>query len=210
MYLPRFIETRLKRRRQKHAEALFHQLPLGPNDLVIDGGANVGKITALLAGTGAKVLAYEPNPEAFVQLQCAFEGHPRVECVPQALSDHNGSELLYQHKRHKPGCLDHSEAASLISDKRNIDPDHPIKVECRDIRNLMDSLNTRVRLMKLDVEGAEFAILHRLIDTGHIHQIDQIFCETHELKARSLRKEREHLRKRLRREEIRHVNLDWG
>jgi len=209
MFLPRFIEKRRKRRREKRTQALFRRQALGPGDVVIDGGANIGAVTVRLAGTGARVLAFEPNPDAFAHLQLAFEGHPRVECIPQALSDYNGEGWLYLHKRHQQKDISYSKAASLIADKRNINPQAVHKISCRDICDVIASLDDRVRLLKLDVEGAEFRILHRLIDTGMIGQIDQVFCETHELKAPSLRAEGRRLRQRLRREGIQHVNLDW-
>ena len=51
---------------------------LQPGDLVLDCGANVGKISTLMARTGANVLAYEPDPYAFSRLTEACADLPNV------------------------------------------------------------------------------------------------------------------------------------
>jgi len=204
------IRRRLsKKRRQKASMRAFERFTIEPGDLVIDAGANFGRITLHLIGRGARVQAFEPNPVAFRHLQIAFGNHPQVECIQKGLSDHNGSAKLYLHKKQADDALHYSEASSLLADKRNVDPGNAVEIELVDIAEVVSAAKGQVRLLKLDVEGAEFAILNRLIDTGLIHRIDQVFCETHEGKIPSLREAARELHQRLDREGIRHVNLDW-
>src|SRR5690606_36004155 len=50
------------------------------DDVVLDCGANVGSITALLAQSKATVHAFEPNPYAYAKLQQAFRYYHNVHC----------------------------------------------------------------------------------------------------------------------------------
>src|SRR5262245_37862721 len=54
------------------------------------------------------------------------------------------------------------------------------EIECIDIDRFVRSLVRRVRLLKLDIEGAEIAVINRIIDAGSIDSIDQVAAETHE------------------------------
>lgn len=204
------LDRLTRRRRQKAAIRAFNAFPIAEDDIVIDGGANIGKVTLSLIGRGARIFAYEPNPFAFAHLARAFGKHPQVTCLQKGLSDHNGTTPLYLHRQHDPNRpQNRSEAASLLADKRNIDARHKVTVDVVDIVEAVASAGNHVRLLKLDIEGAEYQVLDRLLDSGVIHRIDQIFCETHDHKAPSLRHETRRLRRRLAREGIRHVNLDW-
>ena len=62
-------------------------------------------------------------------------------------------------------------------------PDYAVKLEqinCIDIDAFVRQLGKRVRLMKVDIEGAEIEVLNRLMDTGAIDLIDHVIVETHE------------------------------
>jgi len=207
--IPRTFSKIAKRRRQKKAVRAFRHFSIQPGDVVIDGGANYGRVTLRLIGTGARIEAYEPNPAAFEHLSKAFGQHPQVNCIRKGLSDHNGTAKLYLHHRSEQDSLHYSEASSLIRDKWNISRDNAVEIELVDIADVVNAIDDQIRLLKLDIEGGEYTVLDRLLDTGLIHRIDQVFCETHELKIPSLRNETAKLRQRLARENITHVNLDW-
>ena len=49
---------------------------LGPGDVCIALGANIGEVTVPLAETGATVHAFEPDPDTFAQLMSACARHP--------------------------------------------------------------------------------------------------------------------------------------
>jgi SAM-dependent methyltransferase len=53
---------------------LSRELRLGPGKLVVDLAAGTGKLTALLVGTGAEVVAVEPLAEMRAELQRALPG----------------------------------------------------------------------------------------------------------------------------------------
>lgn len=94
------IIYRLKRQRPSSALKMRDHVAfanIGPGDLVIDCGANMGHITQMLADKGAEVHAFEPNPDAFKILQKRFEGSPAVRLFPEAVLDGPGMMTLYLH-----------------------------------------------------------------------------------------------------------------
>ncbi len=199
-----------KARRKRRAKAIFHAQELRPGDLAIDCGANVGEITRLLAANGATVHAFEPNPIAFEVLARETTDLGNVSLHQCAVSDRAGTARLFLHRKLKHDPLGHSAGSSLVGAKHNLDPDNSIEVPVVDLADFIESLPSRVRLLKIDVEGLEAVLLNHLIDRGVINRIDQVFCETHELKVPGLLADCRALRQRLARENITHVNLDWA
>jgi hypothetical protein len=59
-------------------------------------------------------------------------------------------------------------------------------------------LRKRVRLLKLDIEGAEIPVINQLIDSSTIDLIDLLVVETHEKQQPSLIEETDRLRNRIR------------
>ncbi len=182
---------------------------LGPGDVAVDCGANVGDVTALLARGGATVHAFEPNPVAFAELERRFEGVGHVRCHRQAVAVGAGPRRLFLHERAEEDGLRWSTGSSLLSAKPNVRQESFVKVETVDLCDFLRGLGVQVRLLKLDVEGAEVELLDRLLDTGLVHSIDHIFVETHEEKIPELRVGTRALRVRLRHLGLSHVNLDW-
>ena len=71
------------------------------------------------------------------------------------------------------------------------------KVECIDLSEFVTSLNRPVRLLKIDIEGAEIAVVNRLIDTRAMDLIDLAIVETHETQQPSLLEATNALRERI-------------
>lgn len=208
-HLAKKTNSLLKARRERAAQEQFGRVTLRPRDIAIDCGANVGDVTARLAAGGARVTAFEPNPDAYAMLSARFRGSDRVTCMPAAVTDRAGIERLYLNRRYDRDPLRHSGGSSLLSSKHNLDASRYVDVETIDLAAFIHALGQRVRVLKLDIEGAEFRVLNHLIDTGAIGLIDRVFCETHEFKAPGLAARRRTLRRRLKRNKIGHVNLDW-
>lgn len=158
-------------------EPAFHAL--GPGDIGIDCGANLGAITRVMAAGGAEIHAFEPNPVAFDALARATAGLPNVRLHRQAVLDAPGRMPLHLHLNDARNPARFSASSSLMPDKRNVDPAQGIEVEVIDLPAFIEALGRPVALLKIDVEGAEYAILHALIDRGTIHRIGRVFVETH-------------------------------
>jgi FkbM family methyltransferase len=173
----------------------FHAL--GPGDIAIDCGANLGAITRILAAGGATVHAFEPNPDAFAELRQAVGHLPHVHLHPAAVLDAPGEMMLHLHLNYARNPARLSSGSSLIADKRNVDDRHGVKVPVIDLPSFIAGLPGRVKLLKIDVEGAEYAILHALIDRGVIDRVDRVFVETHAHAIPSLRDTDARLRQRI-------------
>ena len=60
------------------------------------------------------------------------------------------------------------------------DDSNAVEVEVVDIISFIEDLDRDVRIIKMDIEGAEWEVMNRLIDHPVLSRIDCIFVETHE------------------------------
>ena len=181
---------------------------LGPGTIAIDCGANVGSYTAYMTERGARVYAFEPNPHAFAVLERTFAGAPNVECRGQAVSDRAGTARLYLHAQAEEDQVLWSVGSSLVASKGNVAASY-VDVETIDLDAFIAGLDRPVTLLKLDVEGAELAILGRLLDSGRLAAIEHVLVEMHDTRIPALREEGAALRARLADAGLRNIWLDW-
>jgi FkbM family methyltransferase len=156
---------------------LFHQL--GPGDIAIDCGANLGAITKVLGAHGATVHAFEPNPDAFRVLTEQTAAMPNVHRHNQAVLDRPGEMTLYLHLNYALNPERFSSRSSLIAEKRNVDEAGGVKVKVIDLVDFILRLDRPVKLLKVDIEGAEYDLLNGLIDRGAMDRVEAVFVETH-------------------------------
>ncbi len=187
----------------------FLAIELGATDIAIDCGANVGDVTEHLSSSGATVYAFEPNPYAFASLQRRFAQRANVRCFQQGVLDCDDVRRLYFHQRSEQDEVHWSTGSSLLAYKGNVRNDKFVDTPVIDLSAFIASLRARVKLLKIDVEGVEGAILRKLLATGVIHSVDHVFVEMHERKVPELRGETDGLRRLLKTMNVTHVNLDW-
>ena len=200
-----------RKRLEEKARKQFFSIKLEKNDIAIDCGANIGKITEHLCKSGADVYCFEPNPYAFKVLQDRFSGMQNVHLFQKGVYDKNSFMKLYLHKKHSDEDeVRRSTASSLLDFKYNINNKKYVEVQIIDLCEFIESLNHRVRILKMDVEGVEFAILKKIIDSDVIGKIDYIFLETHDHKIPELKAEAQAVRKLIKKRKIENINLDWG
>jgi FkbM family methyltransferase len=173
---------KLKRRLMQRAEARFQAFAaaLGPGDVVLDLGANVGDMTALLAAGGAEVHAYEPEPETFALLQARFAGAANVHLHQAAVSDRDGTTELILPASFAEKPRSASKAASIAHDRYKRDGHFAHSVATCDIRKIIAALSSRPCLIKMDIEGAEIVVLDAMREAGLFGEDLAVFVETHE------------------------------
>ncbi len=134
---------------------------LEPGDIFVDVGANIGYDTVLasrLVGASGGVIAIEASPRAFSLLTRNVElnGLTNVRAVKAAVSDRVGKLDLYEIYELNIGA-----ATTLASRGGKL-------MESVDALPLEDILTAaemaRVRLLKIDIEGAEPPVLQHLLD----------------------------------------------
>jgi FkbM family methyltransferase len=136
--------------------------------VVIDGGSNIGATLVAFAGTypQAQLVGLEPNPAVYERLQANTRKLERLELRDAALSGGNGTIRL------KVGR--DSWAASEFESGRTW---QSVTRPAITIESLLDELGARrADLVKLDVEGSEYAILAGVRDRT---RIGVVLCEWH-------------------------------
>ncbi|TIM26570.1 MAG: FkbM family methyltransferase [Mesorhizobium sp.] len=182
---------------------------LKPGDIVIDAGANLGEITSALAKTGSTVHAFEPDPYTFERLRKNVGEFKNVHLYQQALADQSGTAKLYRSREFSSDPDFWSQSSSLYADKSNISKDDYTEVEQLSIVDFVRELESPVRILKIDVEGAEVPMLESILSCGLMNKIDMIFAETHEKKIPQLAERTRALREAIKRDWANKINLDW-
>jgi FkbM family methyltransferase len=186
---------------------------LRPGDLALDCGANLGEVTRVLAATGADVIAYEPDPWCLERLSERFAGHPNVTLVSAAVGTAEGRAQLLRAGSFDTNPKGASLKSTLLPGARAMDDTGTVEVAVVDlparIREFAEERG-EVALLKLDVEGAELAILGALLDGDLLRHVRCLLAETHERKFKDLRPAFRDLRRRIAQEaQAGRVHLDW-
>lgn len=129
---------------------------------VIDAGAHVGLFSLLASQHAAKVIALEPDPVNYrvLDLNCRLNGTSNVHPVNAALWTEEG-EVSFHTSWHTTGG--------------SVGSGGDLRVRTRTLDGLLEE-HGRVDLLKLDVEGAEFDVLHH---AGGLEDVGRIVAELH-------------------------------
>lgn len=195
----------------KLANGSIFDFELEKGDIVVDCGANVGIFTDLFQKLGAIVYAFEPNPYAFKVLNERFDTSSSVFLKKQAVSTskRKGIQKFFFHKEHEKDKIEYSQGSSLLSEKPNVNKEDYVDVEVIDFSEFITSLSKDIKILKIDIEGAEVELIHDLIDKNLIQGIPYVFVETHDRKILDLREETNRLRKRIKENNLNNIRLDW-
>lgn len=180
-----------------------------PGDIVIDCGANIGKYTNMFASLGAEVFAFEPDPNAFSVLQKSTNKKSNVHIYQKAVGVKEDKLRLYFHKENKNNPIEYSQGSSLLDYKGNVDKDNFVDVEVINLGSFINSLSKPVKIIKIDIEGAEVDLLNNLISRNVIQNIPYVFVETHDNKIPELREGMNKIRKIIIENNLNNIRLDW-
>lgn len=149
---------------------------LKKNDIVVDIGANTGYYTLRLSsriGENGKIIAIEPDPETFDVLKenCKLNNISNVDTYNIAISDSNGEMIFRQ-------SMSHSGTSSLyINSNKKLEVNEMV-VKTTTLDELFDNKFKEITWVKIDVEGAELAVLRGASNT--LGKIKNIIIEVHE------------------------------
>jgi FkbM family methyltransferase len=141
-------------------EALFRLAR--PGDVVVDGGANVGYVTSLLAarvGPTGMVHSFEPNPDAFAHLEqnCqlwrGLAACPTIVAHAEALGPNPGMATL-----HIPASSAWNGGRASIESSTIGEPGRRVEVRVTALDDLFRN-GEKISVIKLDLEGFEYEAL---------------------------------------------------
>jgi FkbM family methyltransferase len=134
--------------------ALFRDL-VTPGCTVFDIGANAGYFSILSRELGARVHAFEPNPDVRALLSRSVAlGTGGIEVVACACSDHEGTMPFYPSD-------DGNTGRSGLMVKR----DTSVEVDVITVDAYVSRTQSHPQLVKIDVEGAELSVLQGMSET---------------------------------------------
>ena len=186
---------------------------LRPGDLAVDLGANRGDVTALLAATGADVVAFEPDPVTFEKLKARFDGVANVTLVHAAAGIGAGTVRLMRADNFADNPDGASVKSTILDGGRRMDAGNAVEVALVDfpawVRTQVAARGS-IAFVKMDIEGAELEILEAMDAEGLFACIRGLVAETHERKFKDLRGRYMALKAAIAEHEPSgKINLDW-
>lgn len=163
-------------------ELNFMTRVLRTGDVVIDVGANIGLFTLVAAravGPGGSVHAFEPVPGNCERLEenLRLNGFANVRINRSAVRDRAGTVALSIDA--DMATTSGASTSSFFTVSQLADPVREVTAPAETIddylsRNLEGNL---IRLVKIDVEGSEPAVLLGMSDTLKMHRVDVVMLE---------------------------------
>lgn len=143
---------------ERWPEAAVVRRLIRPGDVVVDAGANIGYITALLAGwvgPSGFVHSIEPIPETFRLLQRSMRklGLHQVHCHGCGVSDQPGQAMM-EVPAYPDGAENFYESKVVTSASARPGA-RGVPVELRTLDQVVGDSLPRVTFIKIDVEGHE-------------------------------------------------------
>jgi len=157
-------------------EQRLRSFSLPANAVVLDGGGYRGEFAkdVLSACPSASLAIFEPEGMAASRLAMQFGGDSRVRVSEAALWKEDATLIL-----------EGKGLAASVNPSANL-PENGTPVRAVDIAVVLEELGA-VSLVKLNVEGAEYAILERMISSGTVNAVDQLLIQFHRVPAAAAR-----------------------
>lgn len=183
---------------------------VGPGDICLDLGANVGLFTAKMADRGCEVHAFEPDPLAWGMLVQNVGQRPNVTLHNCAVAARSGRLRLRRAHDFSDDPVHSTTKSTIVLDhRRRFQDADGIDVDVRAFADVVKGVGRRIAMVKMDIEGAEFDILREVFADPAAFDIDAIFCETHERDAYPEFREIDRMRRESDHLERPHINLYW-
>ena len=212
----------LRRLAARHPDALR---ALKPGALCLDCGAHGGYVSEVFLKLGATVHAFEPHPVLAAYMRYRLSDYVqsgRLHVHESAVADQDirlplqileplEETNLYGGKSESSTTVQEKQTAQAAPGQATEQPGftQTIDVLAVDLAAFIRGLNQRVTLLKVDIEGAEYAVLTHLIRSGAHELCDHILVETHHEKIPALRPQAEALQQLITQHRITHIALDW-
>lgn len=131
-------------------ETAWYERHVGPGELVVEIGANIGFFSLILAravGPDGRVISYEPDPDlnAILRRNAAENGYANIDVREAAAADKSGTMTFYRAPKNTGDnrLFTHGEDGEVF-------PVRVVRID-EDLADLKD----RIDLLKMDIQGAE-------------------------------------------------------
>lgn len=174
----------------------------------IDCGVWAGQVTDIALHLGGVVYAFEPNKYLAALLRKKYAQNPNVFFYQKAVSNENAITKFAEYSTLSQGNTITTQARNDADSKTQY-----YDVEVIDLTEFIEreilSKFERIYLLKIDIEGAEFGLMDRLIDKGLHTKIKHIACETHERCYTDGTQKLQNLKDKIAKHNIKNILLDW-
>jgi FkbM family methyltransferase len=150
------------------------------NKYFIDCGAHCGE--SILAakqrfGTDTITISFEPIPGLANQLQEIHKDNPTVNIQNSAVWINSDIQKFHLSEEYTDG-------SSILNSLNNLREEHSINIPGFDLSSWISESFTKEDyiILKLDIEGAEYEVLNKLIEDGNIHLVNEFWGEWHDMK----------------------------
>lgn len=176
----------------------YHRADLGPDSVVIDIGAFRGHVAQEFVDLyDCTIHAFEPNPLFYGDLEQRFADNPKVSTYEVGLG---GADAVLAMEQRGLGSTVYGANDSSVD---------TVDVRIRDIATVLDELGyDRIDYLKINIEGAEYDLLDRLIESGWITRTRYLLIQFHEWYA-DAHVRRWKIRRELRRTHEQIWNYPW-
>lgn len=158
-------------------EKLVQELNLNSDSVFIDLGAGQGEEIAVCTKYDIEIHSFEPNDFLYSKLLNQYKNNKKVFLHNKAAWKYDGFKRFYV----KNSFNDVNGGGTLYMSKTNVGKKN-IRVETIDIAKYILNLNKQIDVLKIDVEGAEYVLLERILSEGVTDKIKYICFEDHSRK----------------------------
>jgi FkbM family methyltransferase len=150
------------------------------NKYFIDCGAHCGE--SILAakqrfGNDVITISFEPIPGLAKQLQEIHKDNPTVNIQNSAVWINDEVKKFHLSEEYTDG-------SSLLNSLNNLRDDHFLSIPCFDLSSWIKDTFSKddYLILKLDIEGAEYEVLNKMIEDNTMGMINEFWGEWHDMK----------------------------
>lgn len=163
--LPSEFDLEYRRWMQEDGESLRSKYVLNSESVIWDVGGYKGEFASdLYCRYSCNIKVFEPIPSFIKIIKEKFSNNKKLEVFPFGLG---GEDTTLDF-----GFSDNATSAFISK--------NPIKAQIRDIfRVYEESGKGQIDLMKINIEGGEYQLLNRMIETGMISNVKNLQIQFH-------------------------------
>ncbi len=162
---------------------ILHTANLSADSVVVDVGAFTGDWAQhIVRRYDPTIYAFEPNPKSFEKLADKAQRNPKLEPQLYGLGNEDATVEFTLKGLGSSMCDERSEHSDLPR----------MTVEIAAVDRIWNELNLgQVDLMKINIEGAEFPLLTKMIEKNLLQNVNCFLIQFHEWHPGSHRKRRQ-------------------